>query len=49
MPDLGAYAGHVLAAWGAALLILGAVVGQSLRASAAARRALDEQETRRRG
>ena len=46
MPELGTYAGYVLGAYGATLLILAAVVGATWRASARARRELERLEAR---
>lgn len=46
MIELGKYAGTVLGAYGASLLLLLGIIAQSLRANARARRALEEQERR---
>lgn len=48
MIDLGRYAVPVLAAWGAGLVLLAVIVAQTLIRSAAARRALAEEEARQR-
>lgn len=49
MPDLGAYAGPVLAAYGATLALLGLLVGLSLRRAGRVRRELAAVEARRKG
>ena len=46
MPDLGKYAGTVLGAYGAALVLLVALVGLTLWQGAKMKRALDEVERR---
>jgi heme exporter protein D len=46
MPDLGKYAGTVLAAYGAALVLLVALVALTLWQGARMKRALDEVERR---
>lgn len=48
MPDLGPYAGTVLAAYGVTLALIGGLVALSLRRAAQAARALAEAEARRR-
>ncbi|MBZ0130961.1 MAG: heme exporter protein CcmD [Rhodobacteraceae bacterium] len=47
MPDLGKYAGEVLAAYGIGIFLLLALTVMSLRQARRARRLLDELETRR--
>ncbi len=46
IPDLGRYAVAVLGSYGAGIVLLAAIVGQSLAASARVRRALAETEGR---
>lgn len=46
MPDLGKYTGVVLSAYGAAILLLVALIGVTLWQGAKARRALKAQEDR---
>ena len=46
MIELGKYAGTVLAAYGASVVLLAGVIVQTLRANARARRELEEHETR---
>ena len=49
MIELGRYAGTVLAAWGVTLALLAGITVQSLIRNARARRALEDEEPRRRG
>lgn len=44
MPELGKYAGTVLAAWGVTVLLLAGLVGLSLWRAARVKRALEAQE-----
>ncbi|RDW13193.1 heme exporter protein CcmD [Paracoccus thiocyanatus] len=46
MTELGKYAGTVLAAYGASLVLLAGIVVQTVLANARARRALQEHERR---
>ena len=46
MIELGKYAGTVVAAYGASVLLLAGVILQTIRANARARRELEEHETR---
>ena len=46
MTELGKYAGTVLAAYGASLVLLAGIVIQTVLANARARRALQEHERR---
>ena len=46
MIELGKYAGTVLAAYGASVVLLAGVIVQTLRANARARRELEEYERR---
>lgn len=48
MPDLGKYAGTVLSAYGAAILLLAALVALTLWQGARMKRALDDAERRER-
>ena len=49
MPELGKYAGPVLIAYGATLMLLIGLVIGSIRGNARARRALRDAETQRKG
>ncbi|MDB6182427.1 heme exporter protein CcmD [Paracoccus fistulariae] len=49
MIDLGKYAHTVLAAYGVSLVLLAALIWQTLAANARARRDLEQQEGRRNG
>ena len=46
MIELGKYAGTVIAAYGASIVLLAGIVLQTLRANARARRDLEEYENR---
>jgi heme exporter protein D len=46
MPDLGKYAFYVLGAYGATIILLVAIVGQTLWRSARVKQALSAQEAR---
>ena len=46
MIELGKYAGTVVAAYGASVLLLAGVILQTIRANARARRGLEEHENR---
>ena len=46
MIELGKYAGTVIAAYGASVLLLAGVILQTIRANARARRELEEHENR---
>lgn len=47
MPDLGTYAGPVLAAYGVSFLLIGGLVLVSLSSARKARQALEKQEKKR--